>query len=148
MSYAFWANVTLFVHLLYIGFVVFSLGFVLLGWMIEWDWVRNPWFRWIHLLSIAIVVFESLLSIRCPLTTLELYFREMAGQDHESVRYGQQIPEIPDWVWYCRKLLFPGCTPEFFIPIYLVFAMMILISLILVPPRWPRLKRIKSSPVS
>jgi hypothetical protein len=152
MSNAFLADATLVVHLFYIGFVVFSLVLILLGWFLKWQWVRNPWFRWLHLLAIAIVVFESFLKITCPLTTLELYYRAQAGQDAEAVKWGDKIPEISDWMWGLRKLLFPGCSAEFFVPVYLAIASLIILSLLLVPPRWPRLphgwrKRVLSPPV-
>jgi hypothetical protein len=152
MSYAFLADATLIVHLLYIGFVVVSLLVIFLGWAMKWNWVRNPWFRWLHLLAIAIVVFEAFMKITCPLTTLELYYRTQAGQDAHAVDWGEQIPEISDCMWSLRQLLFPGCKMEFFVPIYVGVASLILLSFFLVPPRWPRRwhgwrRRVPSTPL-
>ena len=51
-----------------------------MGVVLRWKWVRNPWFRAIHLIAIGIVVAESLAGIPCPLTVWERQLRKMAGQ--------------------------------------------------------------------
>ncbi|MEM1107930.1 MAG: DUF2784 domain-containing protein [Planctomycetota bacterium] len=52
----------------------------LLGGALKWRWVRNRWFRGLHLLFIAVIVAQAWLGIVCPLTTWEMQLRDAAGQ--------------------------------------------------------------------
>ncbi|MCC7336825.1 MAG: DUF2784 family protein [Pirellulaceae bacterium] len=55
--------------------------------------VRNSWFHLIHLCMIGVVVVEPLLSVTCPLTTLESYLRSKSGQtSHSGSFHGQAGP--------------------------------------------------------
>src|SRR5205823_1139445 len=58
-------------HVAYVAFVVGGLAAIASGGWRGWDWVRNPWFRSVHLAMIAVVVIESWAAVACPLTTLE-----------------------------------------------------------------------------
>ncbi len=73
------ADAILFTHALFVGFVVFGLIFILVGKFRSWAWVRNPWFRIVHLAGIGVVVLQSWLGAICPLTTWEMALRENAG---------------------------------------------------------------------
>ena len=72
------ADVVVVLHAAYVSFVIFGQLAILVGILCRWAWVRNVWFRWLHLLAISIVVIESLLGIVCPLTTLEDWLRVRA----------------------------------------------------------------------
>lgn len=48
---------------------------IFVGWVFGWGWIRNFWFRTIHLTSIGIVAAEGALGIWCPLTMWERDFR-------------------------------------------------------------------------
>ncbi len=74
------ADLTVVFHFAYAAFIVVGLLVILIGALRKWDWVRNAWFRSVHLVMIAIVVAEGLLGIVCPLTTLEKWLRRQAGQ--------------------------------------------------------------------
>ncbi len=74
------ADLIVVLHVAYVGFVVFGLAAILLGVAFHWSWVRNLWFRAIHLIAIGIVVGESLIGIPCPLTVWEARLRKTAGQ--------------------------------------------------------------------
>ena len=50
-------------HAAYVSFVVFGLVAILIGAVLRWRWVRNFWFRVIHLTAIGIVVAEALFGI-------------------------------------------------------------------------------------
>ena len=67
-------------HACYVSFVVFGLAAILAGAVFRWRWVRNFWFRAIHLVMIAIVVGESLAGVPCPLTVWEQQLRKRAGE--------------------------------------------------------------------
>jgi hypothetical protein len=77
----FFADIVTVVHLAYVAFVLFSIPLILLGGLFKWSFTRNPWFRWLHVVAISVVVVETLLGVECPLTTLEDYLtRDDQGQ--------------------------------------------------------------------
>src|SRR5947209_2400170 len=80
MGYAFWADAVVALHAAYVGFVVVGELAIVVGALLGWRWVRNPWFRTVHLLMIAVVAYESIYHINCPLTDWERDLRELAGQ--------------------------------------------------------------------
>ena len=67
-------------HATYVSFVVFGLVLILLGIAFRWGWVRNFWFRALHLAAIGIVVLEAVVGMTCPLTDWEQRLRKMAGE--------------------------------------------------------------------
>jgi hypothetical protein len=106
------ADAILVAHTLFVGFVVFGLFLILAGKLRSWDWVRNPWFRYAHLVAIGVVVFQSWLGAICPLTTWESALREKAG---EAVYSGAFIAHwlesilyyrAPDWIFMVCYTLF------------------------------------------
>jgi len=76
LFYRILADLVLVIHLAYAGFIVLGMAAILLGIVLKWQWVRNFWFRLIHLIMIAIVVEESILGVICPLTDWEDQLRE------------------------------------------------------------------------
>ena len=124
--YLFWADVVVVLHGAYVAFVLLGLVAVLLGYLWRWDWVRNFWFRIVHLAMILVVAFEAVMGIVCPLTTLENYLRNHAG---ESVRGGSFMGQVvhdllfyeaPSWVFTCG---------------YCGFAMLVASTFVIVPPK-------------
>ena len=79
MIYRIAADMVLLLHVLFVVFVVLGLVLVLIGGARQWAWVRNPWFRLLHLLAIAVVVLQAWLGQLCPLTHLEVALRQRAG---------------------------------------------------------------------
>ncbi len=92
----------------------------------RWDWVRNIWFRLIHLAMILIVACEALLRIECPLTALENYLRNLAG---ETVRSGSFMGQA------VHDLLFYEAPPWLFTCGYCAFAALVLSTFVMVPPK-------------
>ncbi|MGQ0658386.1 MAG: DUF2784 domain-containing protein, partial [Chromatiales bacterium] len=86
------ANLVLVLHTLFIAFVVFGLLLIVAGWLRRWRWVRNPWFRYSHLVAILFVVAEAWLGMICPLTVLEDQLRRLAGEAGYSGSF------IADWL--------------------------------------------------
>lgn len=121
------ADVIVLLHLAYVAFVVIGLGVIIVGRWFQWRWIRNSYFRVIHLSMIAIVVVESLLSITCPLTTLEHWLRQQAGQSPTSESFMGRL---------AQDLLFYEFTQEFFTIAYCLFGSLVLLTFILVPPRF------------
>lgn len=129
----FLADAVVILHGAYVAFVLFGLIAIFVGYLLRWEWVRNIWFRCIHLLLILIVAFEALMGIVCPLTTLENYLRNEAG---ESVRNGSFMGQV------VHDLLFYEAPQWLFTCGYCAFAILVLTTFIIVPPR---IRRVSST---
>jgi hypothetical protein len=80
--YGILADVIVAVHLAYVGYVVFGQLAIMVGVLLRWQWVRNPAFRWSHLIMICVVAVEALANFECPLTTWERDLRKAAWEEH------------------------------------------------------------------
>jgi hypothetical protein len=127
-TYRILADLVALLHLAYVGVVLIGMLLILVGVARGWRWVRNFWFRVIHLAMIALVVAQSLGGIICPLTTWEYQLRLRAGQSASSGSFIERLVQtliffdVPGWV-------FTVC--------YAVFGTAVLLTFILAPPRWP-----------
>ena len=83
-SLLFLADLILVIHVAFVAFVIFGQILVLIGWPLGWNWIKNFWFRLLHLLGIGIVVLQAWLGIICPLTIWEMNLREKAGAETYS----------------------------------------------------------------
>lgn len=122
------ADSVAFIHAAYVGFVVFGFAAILLGYAAGWRWVHNLCFRLAHLAAILAVCAEALMGWTCPLTTLENWLRQRAG---ESIYAGDFIGRWLDWLIFYRAPLWVFTT------MYLAFGAVVLATLWLVPPRMP-----------
>ncbi len=129
MIYRILADLTVIVHFAYVLFVVCGLLLTLIGWPMGWRWIRNCWFRYVHLAMILIVVVEAWLGITCPLTDLENWCRKMAGQETYRGDF------LATWV---HDAMFFDAAPWVFTVAYSVIAMVVVITWVCVPPRWQR----------
>jgi hypothetical protein len=121
------ADLTVVVHFAYVLFVILGLFLTLVGWARRWDWVKNRWFRGIHLATILIVVLEAWVGLTCPLTTLEKWLRGMAGQTAYRGDF------IANWV---HTALFFDASPSVFTIAYTLLGSLVLLTFWFVPPRW------------
>ena len=124
MDYRVLADVVVAIHASYVGFVVFGLLAIISGRAMGWRWVRNPYFRILHLAAIGFVCAESILGIDCPLTTLENGLRYAGGQRG----YGADF--LGYWL---DRLIFYDVAPRVFMLIYLAFGLLVLSTFWLVP---------------
>ena len=129
MMYSFLADSILILHALFIAFVILGFVLILVGMFRRWNWIRNAWFRLIHLLAIGFVVAESWLGSLCPLTEWESRLREAAG----GVGYSESFIE-----YWLSKIVFYDLPPWAFTVAYTVFGILVLIAWIRVPPRFSR----------
>jgi hypothetical protein len=129
--YRFLADAVVAVHFAYVAFVVLGLVAILAGAARGWQWVRNFWFRVVHFLMIAVVVIESVFGVLCPLTEWEDRLRELGGESGEPGSF------VGRWL---DRLLFVDLSSSTLAVCYCLFGMAVLLTLILVPPRWPRKK--------
>jgi len=120
------ADALLFLHVAFVGFIVFGLLLIAAGGVMKWAWVRNPWFRILHLAGIGIVVLQSWLGMICPLTSWEMALRARAG---DTVYAGTFISH---WM---QSLLYYHAPPWVFAACYTIFGALVVLSWIRVPPR-------------
>ena len=77
--YPFLADSILVIHALFVAFVILGFALIVIGMFRRWGWIKNLWFRLLHLLAIGIVVAEAWFGGICPLTDLENRKREAGG---------------------------------------------------------------------
>jgi hypothetical protein len=125
-AYRFLADLVLVTHVSFVAFVVLGLLAILCGGFAGWRWIRNPWFRGAHLAGIGLVVVQAWLGVICPLTTLEMYWREKAG----DATYGGTF--IAHWL---QNLLYYEAPPWVFVVCYTAFGVAVIGSWVKFRPR-------------
>ena len=121
------ADLVVMVHFAYVAFVVVGLLAILLGVVLRWRWVRSMWFRVLHLAAISLVAAEAVCGMTCPLTTWEQDLQTLAG---ETAYRGDFIAAwVHDWLFY-------DAEPWVFTVCYVLFALTVLATFVLAPPRW------------
>jgi len=126
--YGFLADVVVLIHVLYIAYVVVGQLAIIAAAMLRKEWGRNRWFRLTHLLAIGVVVLESYMNWRCPLTIWEEQLRTMAGQSFNGSEtfMGRVL----------HQTLFIEGQPEvFFTTLYVAMLVVVLQGLLMYPPR-------------
>jgi hypothetical protein len=110
---------------LHFAIVVYIAGGLILTWVgaaFGWRWVRNPWFRYLHLGAIGFVALEALIGMTCPLTAWEDALRGGGGAQSFVGR----------WV---RTFLYYRAPEWVFTLLYVAWAAATLATLRLVPPK-------------
>jgi Protein of Unknown function (DUF2784) len=131
------ADVVVGIHLAYVAYVVLGQLFIILAGTMGWKCGRNPWFRWSHITAIAIVAYEAIMDIRCPLTVWEEKLRALGGQSFATGEtfLGRMLHEM----LFIDKYFTNGRPPEaFFTTLYISVFLIVLQALLLYPPRWFR----------
>jgi hypothetical protein len=122
------ADVVVVVHAAFVGFVALGMVATVAGLVLRWAWVRNFWFRILHLAAIGFVAIQSLLGVMCPLTVLENQLRMRAGQE---IYPGAFIG------YWAHRLIFFHAEPWVFSAGYVLFGLAVLVTFALAPPRLP-----------
>lgn len=126
MLYLLVADAILIIHVLFVAFVIIGLLLILLGKARGWFWVRNPWFRLLHITAIGVVTVTSWFGAMCPLTVWEKTLRLHAG---EAVYTGSFIPHV------LEKFLYYNAPMWVFTVCYTLFAAIVAASWFWVRPR-------------
>lgn len=119
------ADVVLYIHVLFVVFVVVGLALIFTGKWLGWAWIRNGWFRLLHLVAIAIVVLQAWLGVICPLTTLEMWLRQKAG---DAVYPGSFIAH------HVEKFLYYDAPAWVFTLAYTAFGLLVVSSWLWIRP--------------
>ena len=69
------SEIVLFFHFCIFLFMILSFFLIPLGYYQKWEWVKNKYYRLIHLVLMGIIVIETILGFMCPLTILENFLR-------------------------------------------------------------------------
>ncbi len=120
------ADLVLVIHFSVAAFIVLGLLLIIIGGFKNWQWVRNPWFRYAHLIAIGFVVAQTWLGQICPLTVLENYLRTQAG---EATYPGSFI------AYWLGELLYYDFPMWVFVILYSVFGLLIVGCWFMVRPR-------------
>ncbi|QOJ22232.1 MAG: DUF2784 domain-containing protein [Gammaproteobacteria bacterium] len=115
------ADIVLMIHFLYVLFVVGSLPVIWLGAWLKRGFVRNPWFRYLHLAAILFVVVESLMGVVCPLTVWENALRQAAAEGGF----------IQHWL---HRMLFYDVPESVLTVVYVLFAALVAMTFKWIPP--------------
>lgn len=126
--YALLADLTLLLHFTYVLFVVVGQILILVGWTKKWNWTEKISFRLIHFVCIGIVVIQGWLGVTCPLTLFAAHLREKAGE----IGGGYETTFIGYWV---GKALYFEAPVWIFTGCYTLFALIVVVTLFLYPPR-------------
>ncbi len=131
MWYGIAADLMVAIHVTYVAYVLLGQLAIVIAAPMKWQWARNPWFRLTHLSAIAVVAYEAVRGLRCPLTVWEEQLRALAGQTFNgSETFMGRI---------LHDLLFVENMPEIAFTIgYCGMALLVIQGLIMYPPRWFR----------
>ena len=122
------ADVIALVHFALVAFLVVGWLAILMGLVRRWRWVRNFWFRMVHVLLIGVVVAEALGGVICPLTDWERELRALAG---EAGQPGSFVGRL------VNRLLFYDLPEWVFRVLHCLFGAAVFLTFVLVPPRRP-----------
>lgn len=133
MWYGYAADLVVAIHVAYVAYVIVGQLLIILAAPFRWQWARNPWFRFTHLLAIFIVALEAVQGWPCPLTVWEAQLREMAGQtfDGSESFMGQLL----------HDLLFVDVPQPVLNTGYVATLILVVQALVMYPPRWFRFGR-------
>jgi hypothetical protein len=109
-----------------VSFVVFGQLAIWAGVLWRWQWIRNPWFRWIHLAMMTIVGLEAVFGLTCPLTRWEADLREMAGQEVQGESFLGRL---------LHNLIFVDLPSSVITSIHIAFALLVIGTFVVFPPR-------------
>jgi hypothetical protein len=125
--YALLADLIVAFHLAYVAFAVGGELLILIGGIAKWEWVKNLPFRIVHLIAVVFVALEALIGMICPLTKWEYNLRRMAGQSAE-----EDITFVGRLI---RMIIFYDFPNWFFTLLYVGFGGLVVLTLLLVPPK-------------
>lgn len=126
MGPAFWADVILVLHFIFILGILVPIPLIFLGKFLSWAWVRHRVLRLTQVVMMGIVLFENFLGWACPLTEWENQLRLASGRGIYATSF------VGYWV---ERFLYFQWPAWGFTLLYVILAAMILALWLWVPPR-------------
>src|SRR6266545_1589691 len=131
MWYGIAADLMVAIHVAIVAYVILGQLAIIIAAPMKWQWARNPWFRFTHLLVIGIVAYEAIYGLRWPLTVWEEQLRAMGGQTFSG------SDTCMGRIWH-SVLFIEGGSEMVFTVGYLAVFILVVEGLIMYPPRWFR----------
>jgi len=119
------ADIILMLHAGIVMFVVVGQILILVGWLQNWNWARSFWLRFLHLVTIVIVVVQSWLGQLCPLTIWEQQLRAVAGKAAHDKSFME---------FWLSRILFYDLPWWAFVVAYTAFGLLVLVTWWRFPP--------------
>jgi len=119
------ADLILIFHFIIVIFNISGLLAIWTGYFFKWKWIRNPFFRYIHLVMIGFVTLNAALGKYCPLTSWEVQLRKAGGQE----AHGQSF--IQYWV---GRLLYVDVNLDTLSLIYFIFLIVVIVTFFVIKP--------------
>ena len=85
------SEIVLLFHFCIFLFMVLGFFLIPLGYNQKWEWVKNRYYRLIHLILMGIIFIETILGFMCPLTILENFLRNDIEIDNKITQIIHQI---------------------------------------------------------
>lgn len=124
-TYRLLADAVLLAHLAVVVFIVGGLVLVFAGNLKHWRWVNSPLFRVTHVVAVGVVVVQAWLGELCPLTILESWLRQQAGETGYSAGF------IEHWV---QHVLYYEAPFWVFTLVYTLFGLLVAVAWWYFPP--------------
>jgi hypothetical protein len=134
------ADVLVTLHLAFVAFVVVGQLLIVVGAVCGWKWVRDFWFRAIHLLSIGVVAAEGLAGVECPLTGWE---RDLRGGNLFATEGSCWLGRVANGILFYQ---IDPSNVKYFQYGHIAFGVLVLLTFLLAPPRLPWRKRPAAAP--
>ena len=114
------------VHLAIVLYVLVGQVLILIGWPLRWGWIRNFWFRIVHLGTIVWVAVQGALGEICPLTIWERLLRRDGRQSGQERTFVGRL---------AHDILFVDVPQPTLDKIYIAFAVLVLVTFAFCRPR-------------
>ena len=108
------SEIVLLFHFSIFLFMILSFILIPLGYHKKWKWVKNKYYRLIHLVLMGIIFIETILGFMCPLTILENFLRN-------DIKINNKITQIIHQIMYCDLPTYQFITLYLLSLSYLIF---------------------------
>lgn len=101
------SEIVLLFHFCIFLFMILSFFLIPLGYYQKWEWVKNKYYRLIHLVLMGIIFIETILGFMCPLTILENFLRNDIEINNKITQIIHQIMywDLPTYQFIILYLL-------------------------------------------
>ena len=105
------SEIVLLFHFCIFLFIILSFFLIPFGYYQKWEWVKNKYYRLIHLILMGIIFIETILGFMCPLTILEKFLRNDIEINNKITQIIHQIMywDLPTYqftILYLLSLLY------------------------------------------
>ena len=108
------SEIVLLFHFCIFLFVILSFFLIPFGYYQKWEWVKNKYYRLIHLVLMGIIFIETILGFMCPLTILENFLRN-------DIEINNKITQIIHQVMYWNLTTYQFTILYLLSLLYLIF---------------------------